>query len=89
MHIAVDKGAKEGESFQAYLTFLEERGYITPPIKSWADIIRQNGNESTHRILVPDKTRAENTFMFTMQLLRIIYEMEYRATKYITPKKTI
>ena len=88
MHIAVDKGAPEGKSFQDYLDYLESKGYITPPIKSWADIIRQNGNESTHRLASPDKTRADNTFMFTMQLLRIIYEMEYRASKYTSKSDT-
>ena len=82
MHIAVDKGAKEGEPFESYLVFLETKGYITPPIKAWADIIRKNGNASTHKLEKPSKERAENTFMFTMQLLRIIYEMEHKAKKY-------
>ena len=82
MHIAVDKGAAEGKSFKFYLDFLETKGYITPSIKSWVDIIRKNGNDSTHKLETPSKERAENTFMFTMQLLRIIYEMEYKANKY-------
>ena len=82
MHIAVDKGAKEGESFKHYLDFLEGKGYITPPIKTWADLIRENANKSTHKLESSDKKRAENTFMFTMQLLRIIYEMEHKASEY-------
>ena len=30
MHVAVDKGAKEGDAFAAYLTYLQQQGYITP-----------------------------------------------------------
>jgi hypothetical protein len=30
MHVAVDKGAKEGESFAAYIDYLESKEYITP-----------------------------------------------------------
>jgi len=89
MHIAVDKGAKECETFQFYIDFLKQKEYITPSIKEWTDIIRKSGNDSTHKIEKPDKERAENTFMFTMQLLRIIYEMEHRAKRYVpTSPKT-
>jgi len=86
MHIAVDKGAEEGKSFEFYLDYLEEQKYITPPIKKWADIIRRRGNTSAHKIENPGKAKAENTLMFTMELLRIIYEMDYIAKKYITPQ---
>jgi len=88
MHIAVDKNAEEGKSFEYYLDYLEKKGYITPVIKKWADIIRKNGNKSTHKLESPDKQRAENTFMFTMQLLRIIYEMEFKASKYDSPAES-
>ncbi len=88
MHIAVDKGAEEGKSFQDYIDFLEEKEYITPSIKSWTDIIRQHGNDSTHKIEGANKERAKNTFMFTMQLLRIIYEMDHVAKEYNPTTKT-
>jgi len=79
MHIGVDKGAEEGGSFKSYIDFLEEKGYITPVIKNWADLIRTHGNESTHKLEPPNKKRTEATFMFLLQLLRIIYEMEFKA----------
>lgn len=82
MHIAVEKGAKEGETFAAYLSHLESKGYVTPPMKGWVDLIRKHGNESTHQINSPDRTRAESTLMFTAELLRLTYEMEYLANKY-------
>lgn len=82
MHVGVDKGAQEGQSFVSYLDHLETKGYITPTIKDWADLIREFGNQSTHKLVPPDKARTEATIMFTMELLRIIYEMQHVATKF-------
>ncbi len=82
IHIAVDKGAKEGENFTAYLSFIESQGYITTPMKGWVGLIRQHGNDATHRLANPDKARAESTVMFTAELLRLVYEMEYIAKNY-------
>lgn len=85
MHVAVEKGAREKETFSSYLTFLSEKGYITPPMAEWVDLIRQHGGKATHLIEQPDPERAECTLMFTAELLRLIYEMEYLARRY-TPK---
>ena len=82
MHIAVEKSAPEGESFVFYLDYLERAGYITPPMKVWVNAIRANGNESTHAIAAPSKDRAESTVMFTAELLRLTYEMEFLAGKF-------
>lgn len=79
MHVAVDKGAKEGEKFVAYIAYLENQGYITPPMKGWVDLIRKHGNEAQHEIASPGRQRAESTVMFTAQLLRTVYEMEHLA----------
>ncbi len=82
MHVGVDKGAEEGQSFISYLDYLEEQGYITPIIKEWADLIREIGNQSTHELIPPDENRTKATLMFTMELLRIIYEMQHVANKF-------
>jgi hypothetical protein len=82
MHIAVDKGAKAGEAFMAYLDFLEKAGYVTPPMKGWVDLIRQHGNLATHELPAPDEQQAESTVMFTAELLRLVYEMEHMARRY-------
>ncbi len=82
MHVAADKGAEEGKSFAAYLTYLEEQGYVTPPMKGWVDLIRQHGNKSTHKLNSPEKERAQSTVMFTAELLRLVYEMEFMANKF-------
>jgi hypothetical protein len=82
MHVSVDKGAKPGETFASYLDYLANQGYITPPIKVWADKIRQHGNEATHEINEITRQRAEGTVMFTAELLRLIYEMDHLRKKF-------
>ncbi len=88
MHVAVDKGAKEGDSFAAYLSHLESKGFITPPMKGWVELIRKHGNDSTHKLAPPVQTRAESTVMFTAELLRLVYEMEFMANRYTQPGDT-
>ena len=82
MNIAVHKGADEGLKFEQYIDCLEESGYITPNMKQWVDIIRQNGNQATHEIKTPKKKRAENTLAFTTQLLKLVYETEHNSNKF-------
>ncbi|HET7386781.1 MAG TPA: DUF4145 domain-containing protein [Nocardioidaceae bacterium] len=85
MHVAVDKGAAEGDTFASYLDYLQTQGYITPPMKPWADVIRQHGNHATHKIPAADQSRALGTLAFTTQLLRMIYEMDHKVARYLTP----
>jgi len=40
MHIAVDTGAKEGESFKQYVDYLDNNHYVPPDGKAWVDYIR-------------------------------------------------
>jgi hypothetical protein len=82
MHVGVDKGAKEGESFAHYLTHLEKQGFVTPTMKPWVALIRSHGNEATHLLSPPSKERAEGTLMFTAELLRLTYEMDHLASRY-------
>jgi hypothetical protein len=87
MHVAVDKTAKPGETFKYYIEFLEAAGFVTPPMKPWVTLIKDRGNASTHEIPSPDQARAESTVMFTAELLRLVYEMDFMAQKYV-PKTT-
>lgn len=82
MHVAVDKGAKEGETFKFYIEYLETKGYVTPPMGEWVKLIKNHGNESTHQLAKPERSRAEGTILFTAQLLRSIYEMGYLANQF-------
>ena len=82
MHVAVEKGAEEGDTFASYITYLANQGYVTPPMNRWVNVIREHGNRATHELDEPDETRAESTLFFTAELLRLIYEMEQFADRY-------
>ena len=82
MSVAVDRGAAEDKSFEHYVDYLKDNGHITASLKDMADIIRRNGNQSTHKIGQPDPERAEYTVEFTAQVLRSIYEIESQFSKY-------
>ena len=74
MHVAVDKGAKEGATFQDYVTYLDEKHYIPAGASVWVDKIRDWGNEANHEIKLktgPDATKAVD---FTEMLLKVVYE---------------
>ncbi|WP_166706204.1 MULTISPECIES: DUF4145 domain-containing protein [Bacillus amyloliquefaciens group] len=81
MNIAVDSGAKEGESFVTYVNFLESEGIIPKDGKDWVDAIRQAGNIATHKIPSIDQELAEEIVTFLEFLLRIKYEMPGRMAK--------
>lgn len=83
MHVAADKGAGENLSFAQYISYLEKQGFVTPPMKPWVDLIRKHGNAANHELEPPDMERAESTVMFTAQLLRSVYEMDYLAQRYL------
>lgn len=85
MHVAVEKQAEEGKSFEYYVDHLASLGYVTTPMKPWVDLIRAHGNKSTHKLEAPDPKRAESTLLLTSLFLEIIYEVEQRASKYTTP----
>ncbi len=83
MHIAVDKGDDEGKKFVEYITYLQQEGYITAVMNSWVDQIRNAGNDSTHEIPPASEDKAKNIMLFTIQLLRNIYEMKFIADQNI------
>lgn len=87
MHVAVDKGAKEGDTFASYIDFLLNAGYVTPPMKDWVDLIKKHGNEASHRLEAPNRERAEGSVYFTAQLLRTVYEMAHLAAKFAPQPK--
>ncbi|WP_179255692.1 DUF4145 domain-containing protein [Streptomyces sp. SS07] len=82
MHVAVDKGAESGKAFAFYLSYLSDKGYVTPPMRPWVDEIRKNGNVAVHEIPATDPKRALGTLIFTEQLLRMVYMMEHLAARY-------
>jgi hypothetical protein len=74
MNIAVNHGAKSGESFSYYIDYLEANGFVPPNGKAWVDVIRKKGNEATHEIPIMSSADAQQVLHFTEMLLRFIYE---------------
>lgn len=97
MHIAVEKGAQTGKTFQHYVNYLDANHYTPPNSVSWVDSIRQLGNEANHEIIImsPDQSRLILTFL--EMLLKFIYEfpapsitaMESQEVPAVTPATII
>jgi hypothetical protein len=75
MHIAVEKDAKEGESFQFYVDHLANLGYVPPNGKKWVDKIRKKGNKANHKIEIMTKDDADEILRFLNMLMIFIYEL--------------
>lgn len=86
MHIAVKQGAKPGDSFLDYVTYLTDKGFVPPGGRDWVDHIRQKGNEANHDITLMNKTDAENLIHFSEMLLKFIYEFPSKVPKPEAPK---
>lgn len=81
MHVAVEKGAKEGKNFIEYVDFLAQNGYIPPDGKEWVDHIRSKANEANHEIAIMGLPEADDLISFTEMLLRLVYEFKHRLNK--------
>ncbi|WP_295095257.1 DUF4145 domain-containing protein [Ruminococcus sp.] len=75
MHIAVEQGAKEGETFAKYIDYLDNNHYIPPNGKDWVDFIRKSGNVANHEIIIKEKEETEKVITFLSSLLLFIYEL--------------
>ena len=85
MHIGVEKGAKEGESFMYYVEYLVESGFVPPDGKGWVDHIRKTGNVANHQIILMKAPHAEDLISFVGMLLKFIYELPARLPTPSTP----
>jgi len=74
MNIAVAQGAKEGESFISYVSYLADKGFVPPNGRGWVDHIRDKGNEANHEIKLMSQQDAEELISFLEMLLKFIYE---------------
>src|SRR2546428_1800597 len=74
MHIAVEKGAPEGQTFLQYVEYLSEKGYVPPDGKGWVDYIRKKGNEANHEIKIMSVGDASDLITFSEMLLKFVYE---------------
>ena len=74
MHIAVEKGAPEGDHFIVYVKYLVDNHFAPPGSEPWVDKIRKDGNEATHEIKIMTKDEAEELVNFVEMLLKFMYE---------------
>ena len=74
MHLAVAKGAKEGESFKSYVEYLAVKGHITADSKPWVEQIKDIGNEANHEVKMMKQGDAENLVKFCEMLLITIFQ---------------
>ena len=74
MNLAVAQGAKEGESFLAYVEHLAQKGFVPPNGRGWVDHIRAKGNEANHEIKLMSSADANDLISFSEMLLKFIYE---------------
>lgn len=81
MHIAVSKGAKEGESFAFYVQYLSDNHFVPPGAQIWVDHIRTKGNEANHEITIMTSEEAKELIDFSEMLLKIIYEFPANVHK--------
>jgi Domain of unknown function (DUF4145) len=86
MHVAVSKGAREGQDFSSYVQYLLDHGYVPPDAKEWVDHIRQKGNEANHEIAIMPKDDAEELISFAEMLLKVIFEFPSKMKKKAPPQ---
>ena len=79
MHIAVDKGAKENESFKSYVDYLATAGWVPPGGDAWVNKVRNEANDANHELSIKTKDQAETVLAFVEMLLRFMYEFPTRA----------
>lgn len=79
MHVATDKMAEEGKSFQYYVGYLSDNHFIPAGAREWVDQIRTRGNEANHQIVLKTQKEAEDLIDFVEMLLRVVYEYPARA----------
>lgn len=51
-------------------------------MKPWVDRIRKLGNEGAHDLEAPSSESATSALVFTGELLRTVYEMQYLNAKF-------
>jgi hypothetical protein len=84
-HVSVERGAKAGLTFQAYVTFLVDQHYVPPDAVAWVDHIRTTGNEAVHDLQIVDPARANELLAFAEMILRLVYVYPVRAKAFGTP----
>jgi hypothetical protein len=86
MHVAVEKGAKKGESFVSYVNYLDSAGYIPPDGNAWVERLKTKGNEADHEIVIMTHDDAKLLLDFAEMLLKSMYEFPERLKESSPPR---
>lgn len=81
MHVAVEKGAEPGKSFQHYVEWLIGKHFVPTGSEGWLDYIRERGNDANHEIALMQREDAIGVLEFTEALLRNAYELPSAVPK--------
>lgn len=73
--VATDKGAKIGQTFQYYVDYLYDEGWIPRGVYDCIDEIRKLGNDATHYLRIMEEKEAKLILLFSSVLLKNIYEL--------------
>jgi hypothetical protein len=74
MHVAVDKGADAGKTFQFYVDWLDTQHFIPPGGKPVVDHIRETGNSAGHTVTLATDEEVRRVLRVVEMLLRNVYE---------------
>ena len=74
MHIGVQEGAEENKKFIYYVDYLNDNHLVPPKSKGILDIIRKEGNEANHEIVIKTKEGAEHIISLVEIILLFLYE---------------
>ena len=81
MHIAVEKGAKAGDTFISYIDHLQTKNYIPPDSRHWVDYIRTRSNDANHDVAEFSAQDALALIELTEMMLRVIYEFPSKVPR--------
>lgn len=73
-HVAVDLGAKKGQSYKQYVTWLSDEAHIPPGFDDAVDRLRDLGNETAHELVQADHADILLALDIAELLLRFKYE---------------
>jgi hypothetical protein len=86
MHVAVERGAKENESYRVYVDYLVEQHLVPPETDAWVDEIRQIGNDANHEIFEIDAGQARSAVDFAAMLLKLLYDFPARGNSSVAAR---
>jgi hypothetical protein len=86
MHVAVEKGADEGETFKYYVEYLGKNGIVTADMKEWIDEIREFGNDANHELVQMTPAQSAELMTFVSMLVKVVYEYPEKGRRSVAAR---